>query len=111
METVDSAVVAADDPRMEARVKKLEDDLSALRTDVAIMRSNYVTKEDLHKELHATTWKIIGTFAVLCGTVFWIARNVAPPPYALPAQGSVFVPGAPAVGSAGQSAANGQQKR
>jgi hypothetical protein len=64
---------------MEARVRKLEDDLAAVKTDLAVMRSNYVTKEDLHRELHATTWKIIGTFAVLCGAVFWIARNVAPP--------------------------------
>ncbi|MGZ7030225.1 MAG: hypothetical protein ACXVG9_12945 [Terriglobales bacterium] len=70
---------------MEARVRRLEDDLSVLKNDVAVMRSNYVTKEELHKELHAMTWKIIGTFAVLCGAVFWIARNVAPPQIQSPA--------------------------
>lgn len=73
------------DPRMEERVKRLEtaaektvERLTAIERDVAIVKSNYATKEDLHKELHSTTWKIIASIAVLCGAVFWMAKNVSP---------------------------------
>lgn len=75
-----------DDPRMEERVKNLEDLVNKtverivnIERDMAVVRSNYASKEDLHKELHATTWKIIGAVAVLCAAVFWMARNIQPP--------------------------------
>jgi hypothetical protein len=79
---------------MEARVKKLEDDLLTIRVDLAVVRSNYATKEDLHKELHNMTWKIIGSIALLCGIVFWVAKNVAPPPAPSPSpsQGAPITP-------------------
>jgi hypothetical protein len=32
--------------------------------------------EDLHKELHAMTWKIFGGCALLAATVYFIARHV-----------------------------------
>lgn len=93
-----------DDPRMEERVKRLEalaektqDRLVVIERDIAIIKSNYATKEDLHKELHATTWKIIAAIAALCGAVFWLARNVEPPrPAATSPTYSAPAPQAPA---------------
>lgn len=93
LEAVDGGGGPPHDGGMDERVKKLEnlaektvDRLTVIERDVAVMKSNYATKEDmrslaveLHKELHATTWKIIGTVALLCAAVFWMARNVAPP--------------------------------
>ncbi|MBD8181647.1 hypothetical protein IFU25_08020 [Pantoea agglomerans] len=50
------------------RVKKLEDQMTSLVTDVAIIKSNYATKADLHEEIgKQTKWialTIIGTVSV-----------------------------------------------
>lgn len=35
------------DPDMEARIKKLEEDLNAVKTDLAVIKSNYSTKADV----------------------------------------------------------------
>ena len=83
---VDSGGGPPHDASMEQRIQKLEslsekvaDRLTVLERDVAVIRANYATKEDLHKELHATTWKIITAIAALCAAVFWLARNIEPP--------------------------------
>ncbi|UMR29520.1 hypothetical protein MJ904_21025 [Massilia sp. MB5] len=67
------------DKDMESRVSRLEADLAALKTDVAVIRSNYVTKEDLHKEINNLTWRLI-TFVCSFGTAlvaatYFIARH------------------------------------
>lgn len=89
-----------DNGGMDARIAKLESiaektgtQLATLEKDVAVIKSNYATKEDLarvegairadmHKEFTAQTWRIIGamlTFgALLSAAVFFIARNVKP---------------------------------
>lgn len=64
---------------MDARIIALEKDVATIKADVAVIRSNYASKEDLHKELHATTWKIIGAIGIGFAAVFWLARNVEPP--------------------------------
>jgi len=81
---------------MEPRVKVLEkfadDARNELRTiDVRLAKietrlDNFATKEDvkslsaeMHRELHATTWKIIGAMGLICAAVFWMARNIQPP--------------------------------
>ncbi|WP_343625406.1 hypothetical protein [Roseateles puraquae] len=55
-----------DDGGMEVRVSKLEalaektgERLVAIERDLAVIKATGVSKEDLHKELHATTWKLV----------------------------------------------------
>ncbi|MDK9364206.1 hemolysin XhlA [Lelliottia wanjuensis] len=59
---------------MLTRVKKLEDDLQTLKTDVAVMRSNYSTKEDvmksiaeMHSAMRVQTWSIVGALITAIG--------------------------------------------
>jgi hypothetical protein len=58
---------------IEPRLRKLEE-------DVAVIRSNYVTKEDLHKALHDLSWRLItfvcGFNTALVGATYYIAHNV-----------------------------------
>ena len=72
---------------MEARVEKLEkiaertgERLTAIERDIAVMRGNYATKEDLHKAINDQTWKLItwttGLGAALVAITFFLARNV-----------------------------------
>lgn len=44
---------------MLERVKKLEEKVSAIGNDIAVIKATICTKEDLHKELNGQTWKII----------------------------------------------------
>ena len=82
---------------MEQRIKQLETDTSSIKTslprietDVAVMRSNYVTqadllalKSDLHQEVNTQTWKFItwttGLFitisTALISAAYFIARH------------------------------------
>lgn len=69
--------------RMEDRVKALEEFARDARDRLVRIETRldtFATKEDLHRELLATTWRIIGATVALCAAVFWMARNVAPPP-------------------------------
>jgi hypothetical protein len=77
-----------DDPRMEERVKKLEgladklvDRTVNIERDVAVVRSNYATKEDLHKEINAQTWKLVtfvcGFGTALVGATYFIVKHIA----------------------------------
>lgn len=56
------------DDVLEKRVDKLESDMSSIKENVAVIKSNYATREDLHKEIGAQTkWiaaTIIGTVAL-----------------------------------------------
>jgi hypothetical protein len=70
------------EPPMELteRVAALEADMRNVREGVAVIKSNYATKEDLHREINAQTWKFIGvmsTIAVgLVGVTYYIASNI-----------------------------------
>lgn len=77
----------ANDRAMLSRIINLEKEMVAVRTTVEVIRSNYVTKEDLvraegalrveiHKELQLMTWRIIGVAGALVGAVYFIARYV-----------------------------------
>lgn len=62
--------------RVETRLDDARDRLVRIETRL----DTFATKKDLHRELHATTWRIIGTIFALCAAVFWMARYIAPPP-------------------------------
>lgn len=95
--------VSADNGGMEGRIIKLEEfaqdarerlvrietrldafatkeDLAALRidlkTDAASLRGDL--RAELHKELHANTWKIIGSQAALVALVYFVVKYVVP---------------------------------
>jgi hypothetical protein len=72
-------VATGDNGDMEARVQALEDFASAAKDRLSRIESRldtFASKEDLHKELHAQTWKFITACTILTGVVFWIARYV-----------------------------------
>jgi hypothetical protein len=45
------------------------------------VRSNYATKEDLHKEINAQTWKLVtfvcGFGTALVGATYFIVKHIA----------------------------------
>lgn len=45
--------------RLEGIVEKTGERLGNIERDVAVMKATGATKEDLHKELHSTTWKLV----------------------------------------------------
>lgn len=106
---LDNGDGAQEDHAMNKRITTAERDLASLKTDVAVIRSNYVTKEDLQRELHNHTWRIIGAIAALTAAVFFIARTspdprlqapqatVAPATSTAPAQQAPQAPQAQAV--------------
>ncbi len=68
---------------MEARVIALEDFAIETRDRLARIETRlgaFVTKADLHQELHSMTWKLLGGAmsgaSALVGMVYWIARNI-----------------------------------
>lgn len=72
---------------LEARIAALETiaqrtdgRLHAIENDLAVVKSNYATREDLYRAIGEQTWKIIGTMVtfgtLLSGIVYFIARNV-----------------------------------
>jgi hypothetical protein len=84
---IDKGGKPPDDGGMEARISKLEglaektiDRLTSLERDVAVILSNYATKEDLHKELNSQTWKFIssvaGLGALLVSATYFIVKHV-----------------------------------
>lgn len=58
--------------KLEALTEKTGDRLTAIERDVAVLRANYATKEDLHKEIAASTRWFVGWVAA----VYFIARTV-----------------------------------
>lgn len=68
---------------IESRLVTLENDMSKVKTDLAVILSNYATKQDIaelrvefQKEMNALTWKMYGFGTLLVAAVYFIARNV-----------------------------------
>ena len=59
---------------MLERVKKLEEQMASLVTDVAVIKSNYATKEDLHKEIGSQTKWIAATIIGTTGLSLAVAK-------------------------------------
>lgn len=50
-DSIDNGVFGDDHEAMNERITALEKDMAAVKTDLAVIRSNYVTKEDLAREI------------------------------------------------------------
>lgn len=50
--------------RLEALTEKTSERLYAIEQDLAVMKSNYCTREDMQKEFGSLTWKLIGIVVV-----------------------------------------------
>ena len=68
---------------MEARIIALEDFAVDARDRLARIETRldtFATKEDLHRELHSMTWKLLSGAltgaTALVGVVYWIARYI-----------------------------------
>ena len=65
---------------MEARVAKLEELLGTIKLDLEILRASHASKEDLHREISAQTWKLVtfvcGFGTALVGATYFIATHV-----------------------------------
>jgi len=64
---------------MEARIIALEEFAVDARDRLARIETRldiFATKADLHRELHAMTWRLFGGASALVGIVYWIARNI-----------------------------------
>lgn len=65
---------------MKARMQRIEERLTHVETDLAIIKSNYVTKEDLHREIAFLTWRLVtfvcGFGIALVSSTYFIATHV-----------------------------------
>jgi hypothetical protein len=68
---------------MEARIIALEEFAVDARDRLARIETRldtFATKEDLHRELHSMTWKLLSGAltgaTALVGVVYWIARYI-----------------------------------
>jgi hypothetical protein len=64
---------------MESRISDLEAFAVDARDRLARIETRldtFATKEDLHRELHSMTWRLLGGASALVGIVYWIARTV-----------------------------------
>lgn len=92
--SVDNRRGRAEDRRMADRLTALEENVAIVKCDIALIRSNYATKEDMAtlagqiaksrvemlETINAQTWKYVtwttGAMALMTAAVFFIARNV-----------------------------------
>ncbi|PTB20545.1 hypothetical protein C9I57_11950 [Trinickia symbiotica] len=56
--------------KLESKVDKLESKVDKLASTM----DTFVTKEELHRELHGLTWRVAGGAIVLLAGVYYIAR-------------------------------------
>ena len=63
----------ADDRRLAMEVQAR---LAAIEKDIAWMRENFLTRDELERAINKLTWKMYGFGTALVTAVYFIARNV-----------------------------------
>lgn len=65
---------------MESRVAKIGNDIVEMKVDIAIIKATFASKEDMHREISALTWRLVtfvcGFGTALVGATYFIAANV-----------------------------------
>jgi len=65
---------------MKSRVAKIENDIVEMKVDIAIIKATFASKEDMHREISALTWRLVtfvcGFGTALVGATYFIAANV-----------------------------------
>ncbi|WP_275386351.1 hypothetical protein [Xenorhabdus bovienii] len=61
---------------MLQRIKELKKDVSTIKTDVAVIRSNYVTRADLHEEIGKQTKWTAATIIATAGISLAVAKFI-----------------------------------
>jgi hypothetical protein len=65
--------------KMDGRPSRPEDDLSEIKTRLTKVETRLemtATREDLHKEINAQTWKLITLGIALCSAVYYIVKHL-----------------------------------
>lgn len=72
---------------MESRAAKIENDIvemkgdiAAMKVDIAIIQATFASKDDMHREISALTWRLVtfvcGFGTALVAATYFIATNV-----------------------------------
>lgn len=65
---------------MESRVAGIENAIVEMKVDIAIIKATFASKEDMHREISALTWRLVtfvcGFGTALVGATYFIAANV-----------------------------------
>ncbi|QHB34662.1 hemolysin XhlA [Yersinia canariae] len=68
---------------LEERVKRIEESLTEIRTDIAVIKSNYATKEDIasvrievHQSIAAQTKWLAATMIAIAGISMAVAKLI-----------------------------------
>lgn len=66
--------------KIENDIVEMKNDIFAMKVDIAIIKATFASKEDLHREISALTWRLVtfvcGFGTALVGATYFIATKV-----------------------------------